>query len=212
MIISVSLKNVSVLSHFMEKQEENLQIDSRTLVSVCTDGSPPMICQVAGTTTLHENLLNRPLLKYHCIIHQESQKGRTLNPQHDMLPVVKCANKIRARVLNRQKFTKYCEILDLEYDDLVLHCEVCWLSRGQMLKRFWKLKNTVHDFLEEKNGLPVERAHLCDDNRLFDMAFLVDVTSHINDLNLKLQGKSKMFPSLVNDINAFNMKVKMFVS
>ena len=32
------------------------------------------------------------------------------------------------------------------------------------------------------------------------------LTSHINDLNLKLQGKSKLFPSLVNDINAFNMK------
>ena len=42
-----------------------------------------------------------------------------------------------------------------------------------------------------------------------DLAFLVDVTSHINDLNLKLQGKSKLFPSLVNDINAFNMKLKI---
>ena len=38
------------------------------------------------------------------------------------------------------------------------------------------------------------------------------VTSNINDLNLKLQGKSKLFPSLVNDINAFNMKLKMFIS
>ena len=29
-----------------------------------------MIDQVAGITTLLENVLNRPLLKYHCIIQQ----------------------------------------------------------------------------------------------------------------------------------------------
>ena len=39
---------------------------------------------------------------------------------------------------------------------------------------------------------------------------LVDVNSHTNDLNLKLHGKSKLFPGLVNDINAFNMKVNFF--
>lgn len=191
---------------------ENLQIDSSKLISVCTDGAPSMIGRVAGTTTLLENFLNRPLLKYHCIIHQESLCGKTLNLQHVMLPVVKCVNKIRARALNRREFREYCEMLDLEYGDLVLHCEVRWLSRGQVLNRFWKLKNTVHDFLEEKNELLEERALLCDNNWLFDLAFLVDVTSHLNYLNLKLQGKSKLFPSLVNDINAFKMKLKLFVS
>lgn len=191
---------------------ENLQIDSSKLMSVCTDGAPSMIGRVTGTTTLLENFLHRPLLKYHCIIHQEALCGKTLNLQHVMLPVVKCVNKIRARALNRREFREYCEMLDLEYGDLVLHCEVRWLSRGQVLNRFWKLKNTIHDFLEEKNELPEERALLCDNNWLFDLAFLVDVTSHLNDLNLKLQGKSKLFPSLVNDINAFQMKLKLFVS
>ena len=53
---------------------------------------------------------------------------------------------------------------------------------------------------------------LIDDNWLFDFAFLVDVTSHLNDLNLKLQGKNKLFPSLVNNINSFKMKLKLFIS
>lgn len=191
---------------------ENLQLDSSKLIGVCTDGAPSMIGKAAGTTTLLENFLGRPLLKYHCIIHQESLCGKTLNLQHVMLLVVKCVNKIRARGLNRREFREYCEMLDLEYGDLVLHCEVRWLSRGQVLSRFWKLKNTVHNFLEEKNELPEERALLCDNNWLFDLAFLVDVTSHLNDLNLKLQGKNKLFPSLVNDINAFKMKLKLFTS
>ena len=74
--------------------------------------------------------------------------------------------KIRVRALNRGKFREYREILDLEYGDIVLHCEVRQLSRGQVLKRFWRLKNTVHDFLEEKNALPEERTLLCDNNWL----------------------------------------------
>ncbi|KAG7162491.1 Zinc finger BED domain-containing protein 5-like 10, partial [Homarus americanus] len=71
---------------------ENLQLDSSKLITVCTDGAPSMIGKVAGTTTLLENFLNRPLLKYHCIIHQESLCGKTLNLQHVMLPVVKFPN------------------------------------------------------------------------------------------------------------------------
>lgn len=191
---------------------KTFQIDTSKLISVCTDGAPSMIGQVAGTTTLLENFLHRPLLKYHCIIHQETLCGKSLNLQHVMLSVVKCVNKIRARALSRREFKEYCEMLDLEYGDLFLHCEVRWLSRRQVLNRFWKLKNTVHDFLKEKNKLPEEGALLWDNNWLFDLAFLVDVTSHLNDLNLRLQGKSKLFPSLVNDINAFKMKFKLFSS
>ena len=51
--------------------QENIQTDSSKLVSVYTDGAPSMIGQVAGTTTLLENILNLPILKYCCIIHQE---------------------------------------------------------------------------------------------------------------------------------------------
>ncbi|XP_068209107.1 general transcription factor II-I repeat domain-containing protein 2-like [Palaemon carinicauda] len=100
----------------------------------------------------------------------------------------------------------------MEYGDLILYCEVRWLSRGPVLSRFWKLKNIVHDFLKEKGELPEENALLCDEKWMFDLAFLVDITSHLNDLNSKLQGKNKLFPSLVNDISAFKMKLKLSIS
>ena len=129
---------------------ENLQLDSSKLISVCTDGVPAMTGKVAGATTLLENFINLPLLKYHSIIHQESLCGKTLNLQHVMLSVVKCVNNIRTRALNRREFSEYCEILDTEYGNLILHCEVRWLSRGQVLARFWKLKNAIHNFLEER--------------------------------------------------------------
>ena len=84
----------------------------------------------------------------------------------------------------------------MEYDNLILYCEVRWLSKGQLLKRFWKIKNVVADFLEEKDELPEIRSLLCNEKWLLDFAFLLDVTIHLNDLNSRLQGKDKLFPSL----------------
>jgi len=129
-----------------------------------------------------------------------------------MVPIVKCVNKIRAKGLNRKQFREYSELLDEEYGDFILHCEVRWLSRGQVLKPFWKVKHIVHDFLEEKDELPKKRTLLCSENWLLDLAFLVDVTSHVSYLNLKLQGKDKLFPSFVNGMSAFKMKLKLFIS
>ena len=191
---------------------ESQQLHLNKLLGVCTDGAPSMIGKAAGAVALLERFLGRPLQKYHCIIHQESLCGKVLHLQHVMVPVVKCVNKIRARGLNRRQFREYCELLDEEYGDLILHCEVRWLSRGQVLKQFWKLKRIVHNFLEEKDELPEERALLCNESWLLDLAFLVDITSHLNNLNLKLQGKDQLFPSLVNDISAFKMKLKVFIA
>lgn len=191
---------------------ENLKIDFGKLISVCTDGAPSMTGKVNGATTLLENFLNRPIQKYHCIIHQEVLCAKTINMQHIMSPVVKCVNKIRAKALNRREFREYCEMLDMEYGELVLHCEVRWLSRGQVLSRFWKLKSAVYNFLEQENELPNERSLLIDNNWLFDLAFLVDITSHLNDLNSRLQGKNKLFPNLFNNINSFKMKLNLFIA
>jgi len=152
--------------------------------------------------SLLESIFGRPFLNYPCIIHQDSLCGKVLSLQHVIVPDVKCVNKIRAKGLNRKQFREYCEQPDEEYGDLILQCELRWLSRGQVLKRFRKLRHIVHDFLEKKDELPKEKTLLCNEIWLLDLAFLVDVTSHVNYLNLKMQGKDKLFPSLANDISA----------
>jgi len=53
-----------------------------------------------------------------------------------MVPVVKCVKKIRAKGLNRKQFREYCELLVEEYGDLILHCEVHWLSRAVFFNLF----------------------------------------------------------------------------
>jgi len=63
------------------------------------------------------------------------------------------------------------------------------------------LKQAGHDVPEEKNEPSEERAFFCDNNWLFDLEFLVNVDDHLNHLNIELQGKSKLFPNLINLIN-----------
>jgi len=41
---------------------------------------------------------------------------------------------------------------------------------------------------------------------------LVNVHDHLKHLNIKLQGKKKFFHNLLNHINAFKMKLKLFIS
>ena len=120
-----------------------------------------------------------------------------MNLQHVMTPIIKCVNKIRARGINRREFGEYCQLFDMEYGDLVLYCEIGWLSKGQLLEQFWKLKNVVGDFLEEKSELPDIRSFCVMRNGCLILHFYLMSPSISNDLNSRLQGKDELFPSLV---------------
>ena len=113
-----------------------------------------MIGRIVGTAALLERFLDRSLLKYHCIIHQESLSGKKSYSMHVVIAVVSQVNKISARVLNRREFREYCGLSDRQHSHLVLRCGVRRLSNGQVLRRSWKLNNIAHDFQEEKDELP----------------------------------------------------------
>ena len=40
-----------------------------------------------------------------------------------------------------------------------------------------------------------------------DLAFLVDITTHLNELNTKLQGKNQLVTQLYEHIKAFQLKL-----
>ena len=47
---------------------------------------------------------------------------------------------------------------------------------------------------------------------LTDLTFLVDITQHLADLNLKLQGKNQLANKMFEHIQLFNQKLKLFLS
>lgn len=101
-------------------------------------------------------------------------------------------NKIRGSELRHRQFKLLTEELDTKFADVLYFNDVRWLSCGRVLNRFCELldDNAIQLFLEKKDWL-----------NSFDMIstfewqqqlyFLADITKHLNDLNLQLQGKDK---------------------
>lgn len=126
------------------------------------------------------------LTVYHCIIHQESLCGKALNLEQVMTTVTKVVNFIRAKGLNHRQFKSFLEECGSEHADVPYHTEVRWLSRGKVLNRCFELREEIFQFLESKGK---NTAELREQRFLCELAFLCDISSHLDALNLQLQGR-----------------------
>jgi len=79
-----------------------------------------------------------------------------------------------------------CDEMGSEHQNLLFHLEVCWLSCSEVLKRLYELRKEVERFLiDNKNDL----SHYFQNTKwVARLAYLSDIWSYINELNLKLQG------------------------
>ena len=50
--------------------------------------------------------------------------------------VIKAVNKLKRHALPSRLFKKLCNDNDEVFDNLILHTEVIWLSKGNFLERF----------------------------------------------------------------------------
>lgn len=78
---------------------------------------------------------------------------------------------------------------------------------GSALWRFFSLKGEIGQFLVEK-GRPMQE--LSDAVWIADLAFLVDITKHLNALNISLQGQKAVVSELYSHIKAFKTKLQLF--
>ncbi|XP_013125772.2 general transcription factor II-I repeat domain-containing protein 2 [Oreochromis niloticus] len=188
-------------------EKANLPITK--LTAIATDGAPAMMGSVNGLVGLCKADQTIPdFWNFHCIIHMEQLVSKSLNLDNVMKPVMEIVNYIRTHALNHRQFKNLIAELDQGLPgDLPLHCTVRWLSKGQVLSRFFELLDAVKLFMEEKDkNCPV----LSDLKWIMDLAFLVDMLCHLDRLNLTVQGKLKMLPDLVQGVFAFVNKLKLF--
>ena len=93
---------------------------------------------------------NPNVIEMHCIIHREALASRTM-PQSlkkTLNCAIKVVNYIKASALNTRIFVKFCQDIGTDYDSLLFHTSVRWLSRGNMLIRLVRLLPEVCEFLE----------------------------------------------------------------
>ncbi|XP_023212740.1 general transcription factor II-I repeat domain-containing protein 2-like [Centruroides sculpturatus] len=197
---------LDTICNFLEQNK----IDVKKLICVCTDGCPSMTGSENGfISLLKQNYDLTNLITFHCIIHQENLASRIANPKVDtvMKTVINIVNYIRARELNHRKFKSLLEEVDSQYNDVLLHTSVRWLSRGKVLERFFSLRKEIMLFLQQNNKIYSE---LQNNEWWCIVAFLCDITEKLNSLNTGLQGKNKIISQMANKIFAFEEKLNIY--
>lgn len=190
-----------------------MDLDLTKISGITTDGAPSMVGSTSGIVTLlktylqTKNINTKELMQFHCIIHQEALCSKLLGFENVMKVVVPTVNFIKSRGLNHRQFKQFLEDIESEYGDLLFYTEVRWLSRGLTLQRFLNLIEEIQLFLaEKKNDVP----ELDNPDWLCDLAFLVDITNHLNVLNTRLQGKDQLISQLYSHVSSFQCKLSLF--
>lgn len=156
-----------------------------SILTCATDGAPSMVGRYRGFTSLLKAAAPN-VISIHCVIHRQHLVAKQLSGQlHASLKtVVAAVNKIKSRSLNSRLFRRLCIENDEDYERLLLHTEVRWLSKGNCLSRVFNLFETVVEFLEDVDEDLHQKMLVIKD----DVAYLSDIFQKFNDLNLQLQG------------------------
>lgn len=189
---------------------DTLELKWERLVGVTTDGCPNLTGKNVGLLKRMQDKVteidtDHKLVFIHCIIHQHALCKSVLKLKNVVDVVTKTVNFIRARALNHRQFVALLEEQDNEHVDIRYHTAVRWLSLGKVLKRFWDLKAEIEEFCEIKGkNIP----ELSDVDWIADLAFAVDVTTLMNELNTKLQGKDLFVHEMHSLVKAFMRKLQ----
>uniref|UniRef100_A0A8C4N1B3 SPIN-DOC-like zinc-finger domain-containing protein n=1 Tax=Eptatretus burgeri TaxID=7764 RepID=A0A8C4N1B3_EPTBU len=112
-------------------------------------------------------------------------------------------NGAPAMVGDKKGFAPGCEALSLLVHQEALCAKSVTIT--EMLERVFSLRDELASFLREK-GNPVlqfeDPAWVC------DLGFLVDISRHLNELNINLQGKDVLVPDLLAFVKVSSRRFK----
>jgi len=184
-------------------------IDFSKCTAIVTDGAKSMIGKKSGFFgQIKQRNLEFPII--HCIIHQEALCGKAIKLCTAMPTVTKIINTIKGghKFLSHRKFQSFLEEHNAVYTDIPLYSEDRWLSAGKCLAKFFAIRKEIFLFLQEMSINYNHFKFLFEDfDFLCKLAFITDLTSHLNDLNLKLQKANQTISQLVSHADSFRRKL-----
>ena len=195
----------------VEKSVSEYNLDWKKLKCITTDGGRNMCGIRKGLVgQINQKIENSGGIKplaFQCIIHQQALCGKHLDLSSVLEPVVSTVNYIRSHGLNHRQFRSFLLEMNAEFLDLPYHTSVRWLGCGKVFSRFFDLRTEIELFLNEKNFPFVL---LKNSKWIWKLAFFADLTMHLNDFNLRIQGKSLLISDFYSKVKAFRQKLKLF--
>ncbi|XP_069033864.1 general transcription factor II-I repeat domain-containing protein 2B-like [Embiotoca jacksoni] len=175
------------------------------LANVTTDGSTNLTGKNIGLLKrIQERVKEDNPEQEDIFLHCKS----VLQLDHVVKPVVEVVNFVGARRLHHQVI-KFLEETDSDHQDLLHHSNVRWLSLGKVRQRVLELKQEIISFMEllqKADDVP----ELSDTDCLCDLSFVEDVLTHMNELNVKLQGKDQFVHEMYTNVRTFKTKLALF--
>ncbi len=82
------------------------------------------------------------------------------------------------------------------------------------MERFWDIRKDLEMFLSQQKNAKARHYldFLKNDDSIERVAFLVDITSHLNELNLRLQGQGNTVCDLMAAVHSFERWLEIFKS
>jgi len=189
-----------VVTYFKENN-----IPLKNIIACATDGAPSMTGRYKGFIA-HLKKAVPEVFCIHCVIHRQHLVAKKLSGRlHDALTVViKVVNHIKSNSLRDCLFREFSNQNGEEFERLVLHTEVRWLSKGNCLQRFIALWDSIVSFLANTQLGEQLLATKC------DVFYLSDIFEKLNLLNKQLQGKDSDLISSKGAITAFLRKLQLY--
>ncbi|GBO10107.1 General transcription factor II-I repeat domain-containing protein 2 [Araneus ventricosus] len=153
-----------------------------------------------------------------CHIFREFQEGlltlkvpitNICNITTDGAPNITERRPVSPYLIPLQQFRDFLQSVQSEYSDVLYYTKVGWLSAGCVFERVWQLKDDIVSFFHEKQ-CSAECEMLEDTEWLSDFAFFKDLLCHMNNLNVKMQGKNQFIDDIWAHLKAFKLKLNLF--
>ena len=125
----------------------------------------------------------------HCMLHRHALAAKLLPEKlkNVLSYAVSVVNYIRGNALNHRLFKAFCKEIGAKHNVLLYHTKVKRLSRGRVLTRVFKLRKEIEMFLRQRGCSLV--VHFESKNFILSMAYLSDIFTYLNNLNISIQGK-----------------------
>ncbi|XP_064410162.1 SCAN domain-containing protein 3-like [Latimeria chalumnae] len=184
-------------------------LDWKKYVGICTDGAAAMTGKRSGVVARVREVAPN-VTATHCILHRQALALKEMNEElHDVLnSVIKIVNFVKSNPFNSRLFSALCAEMGAGHEHVLFHSEVRWLSKGKVVKRVYELRDELKELLQHC-GSPLAE-HLMDSLFLSRLAYLADIFSEINELNLALQGHGGHLLAQEDKIRAFKKKISIW--
>ncbi|KAF2360197.1 protein of unknown function DUF4371 [Trinorchestia longiramus] len=151
--------------------------------AVCSDRASVMLGRKSGFGVLVK--ADAPhIIVTHCILRRHALATKTLPPKlTDVLKiVVESVNYMRTSAL--RLFSELCKEMGSEFEVLLYHSNIRWLSRGQLLNRIFAMRVELALFLQEHKHCHADCFKIFEFIRI--LAYLADIFATLNHLHQKM--------------------------